>query len=320
MPGMQFSLQTTSPTFLYGANQEKPELRASSVRGQLRYWGRALFGAELGNDIGALWKRESAVFGSTEIGSPVTVRVASEGDVQTARIAMLPHRSESGKRALAPALSEKTRFQLTFLVRPHIEFPADFSNALAVWLLLGGIGKRSRRTFGALQFTAPMSRVEVLKIRSRAFYKTWDSTLGDLQSYKNGLEYTFEKAFKNVSFATLKTLPKFPVLHPDHCRVILCKRPFDSAEEANRGLFALLRSPTFRPTDGVYQAAFGGVSKERRASPLHAQVRKLSGKYHLVLTAMRSQDEWERRDWEHLAKFLQAAASEFDGDTVWGNL
>ncbi len=35
-------LQTISPLLLFGADQKRPELRAASIRGELRFWFRAL--------------------------------------------------------------------------------------------------------------------------------------------------------------------------------------------------------------------------------------------------------------------------------------
>ncbi|MCL2104631.1 MAG: type III-B CRISPR module RAMP protein Cmr1 [Kiritimatiellaeota bacterium] len=37
-------LSFITPTFLAGANQNTPEIRASSIRGQLRWWFRVLGG------------------------------------------------------------------------------------------------------------------------------------------------------------------------------------------------------------------------------------------------------------------------------------
>ena len=70
----EFTLKVVSPMFLNGAYTQQPELRAASVRGQLRYWLRAYLGAQT-SDLKAIWEKESAVFGSTGQGSAVNVGV-----------------------------------------------------------------------------------------------------------------------------------------------------------------------------------------------------------------------------------------------------
>jgi CRISPR-associated protein Cmr1 len=42
----EYALTVVSPMFLNGSDTRQPELRAASVRGQLRYWLRAYLGAQ----------------------------------------------------------------------------------------------------------------------------------------------------------------------------------------------------------------------------------------------------------------------------------
>ncbi len=42
MPSITFDLETVTPLFLAGADQQKAELRPPAFRGALRYWFRAI--------------------------------------------------------------------------------------------------------------------------------------------------------------------------------------------------------------------------------------------------------------------------------------
>lgn len=66
-------LETVTPCFLSGADQKIAEWRAASIRGQLRWWFRAVAGAEYGGELAPTKRAEAAVFGSTERSSPLQV-------------------------------------------------------------------------------------------------------------------------------------------------------------------------------------------------------------------------------------------------------
>src|SRR6266699_294978 len=80
--GMQevtFEVETITPLFLAGADQGTAELRAPSFRGEMRYWLRALVGGLVGTSGEELTKVkdiEATVFGSTNMGSAVRIRVS----------------------------------------------------------------------------------------------------------------------------------------------------------------------------------------------------------------------------------------------------
>src|SRR5438105_461945 len=80
MQEVTFTLQTITPMFLAGADQTKAELRAPSFRGLMRYWQRALVGGIFGTDAKGLqevMKRETDVFGATDTGSAVSIKVSN---------------------------------------------------------------------------------------------------------------------------------------------------------------------------------------------------------------------------------------------------
>jgi len=68
-------LTITTPCFLSGSDQTKPDWRAASIRGQLRWWFRAIAGGMFGKDLATTKRAEETVFGSTEQKSSLAVRV-----------------------------------------------------------------------------------------------------------------------------------------------------------------------------------------------------------------------------------------------------
>jgi CRISPR-associated protein Cmr1 len=321
MAKLEFELELLSPLFSYGADQSRPEIRAASVRGQLRYWMRAIAGAYLGSDLKELWRLESSVFGSTGVGSGVQVRVITPDAPKTKDVEMLPHRSD--KRASALAIAENTRFTVVLATRPGQPLPHEAADAMALWLLIGGLGKRSRRIFGAVQLSKPLKEDEHASFAGDIWHETWSRDIPQIKTYISALKnYTLPKKLFNKLLPVLTdgAMPTYPTLHPQASRIVVCKEQFNGYLEANESVFGKLRSKRFKPDDAVYQAAFGGVGKERRASPLHVQVRRFGGKYHLVLTAMRSQSRGEKRRWDHLNDFMDSAKEDWDGEDVWGKL
>ncbi len=160
-----FDLEVITPLFMAGASQKKDELRPPSFRGLLRYWYRALVGGVYGGNMALLREREARVFGTTERGSPVSVRISAirrqpqsdrGKDVQNS-LAMLIMPKGQGR----PYLPEGSSFQLTLTactseqtdpegkVRRQILAEA----VTALWLLtnLGGSGARARHGGGNLE-------------------------------------------------------------------------------------------------------------------------------------------------------------------------
>jgi len=79
MINLKFKLETVTPLFCGGADKGLvPELRASSIRGALRFWLRALLGGVLGDRPDEIFRHESQVFGSTDHASPVVVRIQAK--------------------------------------------------------------------------------------------------------------------------------------------------------------------------------------------------------------------------------------------------
>jgi CRISPR-associated protein Cmr1 len=154
------TLRVVSPLYMGSADPGKPELRAPSVKGALRFWYRALY-----PDDGP--QAEARVFGGVKTGqgqSSFLLRVS--GDQQTDRSfrgRWSPSVAYLG-RGLGLSGGEKERcfivpgggIELTFVFRPagaddQARLDRDkVSAALQALTLLGGLGARSRRGFGSV--------------------------------------------------------------------------------------------------------------------------------------------------------------------------
>lgn len=298
-------LKANGPVFLHGAEPRgATEWRAPSVRGQLRYWLRAIEGARLGGNVPAVWQAESAVFGSTGRGSAVAVRCREGDGVQHGKEKPVPH----SKTFTDSAILEGSSLKLFLSTRPGVPLPPQALNTLTTWLLLGGIGKRSRRLFGSLQVTGSKSET----VPDDQLW--WKQDTSSADKLIDAAKSHFRLVMGDATAYRPIPVPSFPLLHPQQCWVLVGRERFASAEEANRVLFTeLLRKPPF-----LDDSVFGYVrGSNRRASPLIAHAHRVAGDIVPILTAFRSENN-ESLNWNRMNQFMTAAQKRFNAETVWG--
>jgi CRISPR-associated protein Cmr1 len=146
-------------------------IRAPSVRGQLRFWWRALYAVHCASTE-ALFQRESALWGraATEDGGrsavEIDVSVERAAGTDNTEIRLYPgqgRQATPGPYALWPARAEArtntptaarrqpgTQFQLILKVAGTHRDLAEVRNTLCAWILFGGYGGRTRRGLGSL--------------------------------------------------------------------------------------------------------------------------------------------------------------------------
>lgn len=161
-----FTLEFITPCFAAGAEQGRAELRASEVRGQLRWWLRALggsreqestvFGAVAGEDAGASAVQIRArVIQLGKAWSPPQVDPMSNSAYiwYFASVSgKKPGQHGTGPRWTAQGnLPTGTRFeiQLRYLRALPNDSARFFQEAFDTFLLLGGLGLRVTRGLGA---------------------------------------------------------------------------------------------------------------------------------------------------------------------------
>ncbi len=154
-------------TPLFGGGVEPREadpitvVRATEVRGHLRFWWRALRGWQAGGNLQRLRELENAIFGSAGEGgaSPlaVEVEVLKAGEkVDIARYARavrwylgFPLRGEGGWAPVREGVTFRLRLRFPERVG-DLDMAQELEAALWAWETFGGIGARTRRGFGAL--------------------------------------------------------------------------------------------------------------------------------------------------------------------------
>lgn len=150
-------------TLLFGGGYQAGEvdkdhpIRISTIRGQLRFWWRAIRGAAFTNAYD-LRKREVEIFGDTDHASPIKMWVEQvQGFVHPQSDSLYPRYVFQDKLTREKCLKDG-RFTLcieyTSNVTPLSELETDINAALWGWINFGGIGMRTRRGCGSLYCTS----------------------------------------------------------------------------------------------------------------------------------------------------------------------
>ncbi len=168
-----YSIEIITPCFCSGAKAEQQaEIRAPSIRGQLRWWFRTLGGFKsLAAQGKTLRQQENEIFGNAAgnsgTASRVVVRVAGNPSAslrsQTTKDSdLMDARMGSDRGYLLFPLRNKprgvfdgstpARFQLSVQWRGSSEQWIDIQSLVTVFGHLGSLGFRSRRAMGALAF------------------------------------------------------------------------------------------------------------------------------------------------------------------------
>jgi CRISPR type III-B/RAMP module RAMP protein Cmr1 len=213
-----YTLELITPCFCSGANAAQAEIRAPSIRGQLRWWFRALGGSAV---------EEAEVFGSAAgddgFGSSLRIAIADfkrgpqwtlpKLDQSSAQNYIWHFASVSGKSAnagrntLGPrwqtngALPPGSIFKLHITqlrpIKPELLKKLDF--AVDAFLCFGSLGLRATRGLGAFHCIEARPWGELLEPLSRAGFTTalrqdpdvfsgWESALRDWSAW---LRYQF---------------------------------------------------------------------------------------------------------------------------------
>jgi CRISPR-associated protein Cmr1 len=216
--------EVITPMFSAGANPNQAELRATSLKGVLRFWWRTLNGQL---PIQVLHEEEAKLFGSAGQGQgKLRIKVIdnqlkaskepfpkpptqdeSKREAFTINILdYLAYGTQKAKKFIKEYL-EPGQFQVRLSYPPEIE--SAINNSLYMLSNFGGLGARSRNGYGSLSFNSPnfsMPPAEFLKslslpqgkmqytalsqglklFRTRKLHDSWDGALAELGvAYRN---------------------------------------------------------------------------------------------------------------------------------------
>lgn len=282
MQEVTFTLRTLTPLLMAGANQHVPELRSPSFRGLMRYWQRALVGGR-GKSLKEVTEVENAVFGSTEQGSTIQIRVLAPNLKPTRTINIRDRgmnyllwpsvEKTNTDRSPRPFVQAKVAFQVKMSVRETSsteELSLILKQAIAaLWLLanFGSIGFRSRHGAGNLEIESITNTSTIEDTKVDYFSFDQPTTITDL---KNLLEQGLREArelYHLGNFSTEKA--SFEVLSSHTCNIWMLQnqKPWDSPTAALNAIGDSLRRYKIPPLQGK--------AGKRRASPLILRITKL---------------------------------------------
>ncbi len=292
---LELKLETVTPLFLGGARQQ-PEFRPSSVRGVMRYWLRALLGGTIGDrDLTKLHQTETEIFGDTDHGSAVTVRLVHNFDQRhQVKEPLLPHRRDqtSGE---TPAIPCGTPFSLTLSLRPCEPVGKLESAAWCalVWLTIGGIGRRSRRGEGSLKLTdfnfSEHSRLlsqDIINCLEAA--KVIEESGAELANRIGHLIDNARRALPASSHPDLNDPPLYSLIS-SNTRIVVWIPGHTNLKDYKLPLITLMNRLSHEKSLGSdsFAKAFGSISR-RRASPLHITAHRLANEWALVCTHLKA--------------------------------
>jgi len=149
MESFIYNFSPLSDTFSHGAYQtqnfNRPELRAPSVKGMIRWWHKALGYSEGDAQMlfGGINPTQAAL---------VSVRVQSSTVPQTQSSSFMPHKGR-GAGSMKSAIIPGCGYRLTLAPRRggiDGRLSEQLHNSTKAWLLLGSIGQRSNRAAGSI--------------------------------------------------------------------------------------------------------------------------------------------------------------------------
>lgn len=169
-----FDVEVVTPMFLGGADKNIAELRAASIKGVLRFWWRALYGAQE-KDLDAMRKKEAEIFGSTENKASFSLQVIGRNiniqnniqeknnndplqcfSVHNRPVNIIDYLCYGVYKNPQTYLKSHIKSGSTFVVKfifNNAKFKDQVINSFLTMINYGGIGARHRNGLGSLQIS-----------------------------------------------------------------------------------------------------------------------------------------------------------------------
>ena len=252
MANAQLKLETVTPMFLRGADNNSLELRPPAFKALFRYWWRA---AIVETNLDTLRETEGDLFGSTKGRSPLSIRIRGGVVPQSDEYAPLPHKANFQNQAYKP----NEQFNLT-LTAPVL---SEYEKIVTLGFLLGGIGNRSRRGFGSIRD------------------QNWN--FQDIDALRNEVYQTlnhispggFRQSHGRIDKDPTVSIPDYPVI----LNIYFGNTLSDSTDKLLRKIG--------KATHNYQHEALGGINP-RMASPIHVRIQKVSTQFVPIVTQLHS--------------------------------
>lgn len=315
-----FQAEVITPLLVAGADPRSPDvmregLRPPEVRGQLRYWFRAMMGGIVGDDLKTLRTLEGRVFGDTDQHSKIKVVTAPVAAFtpQTAYLRMndpgtltLP----SGRAVAAPsrkAIPPPTPYSLWLTGVAQTELNLGLG---ALWLviMLSGVGARIRRGFGSLALApTDTETAQALQNLDLSFTYTGADLKALATTLAAGLSRVKAVFQRYAAIGSPSPASTYRVLSSPTARLYLI-RPKTRFWGGWQDAMDDLRKDVYRAFKGVISRSSIGSASPRQPSPLIIQIKRTGARgYFGVLLAFK-EDLYFGPGWGTLDSFLRGLA------------
>jgi len=309
---VEFECEVITPMFLGGADGNEAELRASSIRGALRFWFRAMQ-----TDIQSeneLYDRESIIFGTSDETVQKRLKIIDKLNIQLLQIDGLnlsnefwldnalktPRFNKDDKRLIGDNMglnflyystitSKKffiktgNRFEVIFTsLNDDIVFEA--SKSFLVLSLLGGLGSRARRTAGAFTINRVNSTSDNLKDKVEQFKNEIKKNLSKITKTESDTT-TYSSLVNTDIFVSNKTFQNW------YDAVYEVGLQYEKFRFKNRSRIfetPVLGSPVMHNKKSYSAALLTNTNKieefERRSSPICISIYKTEDGYRWIVT------------------------------------
>ena len=234
---LSLDVELITPLFGGGVETKKVDevcwLRASEVKASLRFWWRALYGHRYPTSKG-LHEAESNLFGSAKgnegVASPVAVGVVQtqapklrrldlpQGDpMAAAYFPGLPGQGNNEEVFLGEP-GAKARLSLVFRKSLAPALRKEVKEALVAFLILGGVGSRTRRGAGALAPVDPMQAKSFGYPASEAEFDDWIARFGKGEVQVAGPFFSLHRKGVLLRTAQVNTAPAAHTILLEHWR------------------------------------------------------------------------------------------------------
>jgi|GEM_PF-1973061 len=274
-----------TPMFLKGANT-RVELRPSSLKGVLRYFYRALSSS---SSIEKLREEEEKYFGSSnpDIGaSKIRLNIKDVPDKSIDKERLIYTDNHNYKEECY--LTDK-KFSIIASSHDKSQF---YTNIIILTLLLGGLGKRSRRGRGSIQvLSCTDDEIPILNERD-SFIEQIQLLLEDL--FPSKYISLNNKIILNNS-NNLCINKKYP-----YVKEIEIGNEYKSWKSILENIDST--SHEYRKKSGAYCLGYAGNGEEKFASPIYITVIKLMNGYYPLITTLNTV---MNKKWDYICEKIQ---------------
>lgn len=273
------NLETVTPIFLHGADNQTLELRPPAFKALFRYWWRA---AVQDCDWKSLSAAEAKLFGSTEGKSPFSIRISGTTDIgPTKKYNPLPHKG--GTKMDAYDVGEP--FNLC-LIAKNGSNTSTYKQIAKLGFLLGGIGNRSRRGFGSIRET-DWNFADVSDLQ-KEILDTLNGVWNTFNPSASVPKQRFQIKDFGINNRTFKIIrsegcdeentPEYPVV-----RRVFFGKPTDNFKHLLKQIGQETHNAKRRNNDDTL-----GAGTPRMASPIIIRIQMVGGQYIPIVTQLSS--------------------------------